>query len=90
MIIGAVGVYAIFLLVSDLNLVYDKVVNFKIAYLPIIVGLISFSWLILFYRWHVLLKNSNINVPRKKSFLIPAQLFTSVVILTFQSQSRLS
>lgn len=70
MIIGAVGVYAIFLLVSDLNLVYDKVVNFKIAYLPIIVGLISFSWLILFYRWHVLLKNSNINVPRKKSFLI--------------------
>ena len=70
MIIGAVAVYAIFLLVSDLNLVYDKVVNFKIAYLPIIVGLISFSWLILFYRWHVLLKNSNINVPRKKSFLI--------------------
>jgi len=69
-IIGAVGVYAVFLLVSDLNLVYDKVVNFKIAYLPIILGMISFSWLILFYRWHVLLKNSNINVPKKKSFLI--------------------
>ena len=69
-IIGAVGVYAIFILVSDLNLVYDKVVNFKLGYLPIILGLVSFSWLILFSRWHVLLKNSNINVPRKKSFLI--------------------
>jgi len=69
-IIAAVGIYAFFILVSDLNLVYDKIVNFKIEYLPIILGLVSFSWLILFYRWYILLKNSNINVPPKKSFLI--------------------
>ena len=69
-IIGTIGFYAVFLIVSDFNLIYDKISNFKLSYLPIILSLVVSSWLILFVRWHLLLKKSNIHVPIKKNLKI--------------------
>ena len=69
-LILAVTIYAIFLFLSDFKLVYEKIINFKIIFLPIILSLVSINWFILFYRWHLLLKNSNIYIPIKKNFMI--------------------
>ena len=69
-VILAIAIYAIFLFFSDFKLVYEKIVNFKIIFLPIILSLVSVSWIMTFYRWHLLLKNSNINIPIKKNFVI--------------------
>lgn len=69
-IIGAIILYAMFLLFSDLSLILSKIPNFKTEYLPIILILIPFSWLFLFLRWNLLLKNSNIKVPLKENFKI--------------------
>jgi len=69
-IILAITIYAIFLFLSDFKLVYEKIINFKIIYLPIILSLVSISWVVTFYRWHLLLKNANIYIPIKKNFII--------------------
>ena len=61
--------YSGFLIFSDISVIYDKMLNFKVEFLPIIFPLIIFGWLILFVRWHLLLKNSNIQIPLKSSFL---------------------
>lgn len=69
-LIGAISVYSIFIIYSDINLVYDKFSNFNFSYIPIILSLIFSSWLMLFLRWNVLLKNSNIHIPLKENLLI--------------------
>jgi len=69
-IIIAIIIYAVFLFISDFNLVYEKITNFKIIFVPVILSLVSISWLVTFYRWHLLLKNSNIHVPIKNNFII--------------------
>jgi len=69
-IIATVGLYAVFFLISDFSIIYDKLTNFKLVYLPLILGLVSASWLVLFFRWSVLLRNNQIIIPRKESFLI--------------------
>jgi len=67
-IIGSIGLYAAFLLISDLEDVYQNLTNFKIDFLPIILLLTPTSWMILFLRWNLLLKHSNINLPLKNNF----------------------
>ncbi len=69
-IVGAIILYAIFLLLSDISLILSKIPNFKTEYLPIILVLIPFSWLFLFLRWNLLLKNSNIKIPIKENLKI--------------------
>jgi|SaaInlStandDraft_5_1057022.scaffolds.fasta_scaffold07059_3 uncharacterized protein (TIRG00374 family) len=69
-IVGAIILYAIFLLLSDISLILSKIPNFKTEYLPIILVLIPFSWLFLFLRWNLLLKNSNIKIPLKENLKI--------------------
>lgn len=69
-LIGAIGVYSIFIVYSDINLVYDHLSNFNFSYIPIILILIFSSWLMLFLRWNALLKNSGIHIPLKENFLI--------------------
>jgi len=69
-ILIAIIIYAVFLFISDFNLVYEKITNFKIIFIPIILSLVSISWVITFYRWHLLLKNSNIHIPIKNNFII--------------------
>jgi uncharacterized protein (TIRG00374 family) len=69
-LVAVVGIYAIFLFISDYNIISEKISNFKINYLPLILFLVSASWTPLFIKWHFLLKNCQIHVPLKKSILV--------------------
>tara|TARA_Y100000590_G_scaffold462073_1_gene625251 strand:- start:1441 stop:2385 length:945 start_codon:yes stop_codon:yes gene_type:complete len=69
-IIGTIALYAIFLFLADFTLIQEKISNFKIIYLPLILFLVTLSLIPLFIRWHFLLRNSNIHIPVKNSFLI--------------------
>ncbi len=68
--IAGIGVYSIILLFTDLSLIAEKIKNFRSEYVPIIILLIFSSWLLLYLRWHLLLKNYNISIPQRKNFLI--------------------
>ena len=69
-LIAVVGIYAIFLFVSDYNIISEKISNFKINYLPLILLLVSASWVPLIIKWHFLLKNCEIDIPLTKSILV--------------------
>ena len=69
-IIAVVGLYATFIIASDINTILDKISSFKIEFLPIIISLVTCGWFVLFTRWHLLLKNSKISIPKKDSFII--------------------
>ena len=69
-LVAAIGIYAIFLFLSDFSIILEKVSNFKINYIPLILLLVSASWVPLIIKWHFLLKNSRINVPLTKSIAI--------------------
>ena len=68
--IAGIGIYSIILLFSDLSLLYEKLRNFKVEYIPIVIVLIFSSWCVLYLRWVLLLKNSQIDIPTKNNFLI--------------------
>ena len=65
-----VGVYSAFLFFSELSIIFDRLLNFKTEFLLIIFPLVILGWIILFLRWHFLLRNVNINVPAKSNFSI--------------------
>ena len=67
---AVVGIYAIFLFLSDFSIISEKISNFKINYLPLILFFVSVSWIPLIIKWHLLLKNCEIDVPLKKSILV--------------------
>ena len=69
-VIITIIVYAIFLFISDLDKISDKILNFKLEFLPIILGLVIFSWIISYFRWNILLKNQNIHIPHSLNFQI--------------------
>ena len=69
-LVAAIGIYGIFLFLSDFSIILEKVSNFKINYIPLILLLVSASWVPLIIKWHFLLKNSRINVPLTKSIAI--------------------
>jgi len=69
-IIAVVGLYAAFLIASDIRTIYDKISSFKIEFLLVIIPLVTTGWFVLFARWHLLLKNSKIFIPKKDSLLI--------------------
>ena len=69
-LVAAVGVYAIFLFISDYSIISEKISNFKINYLPLILFFVSISWIPLIIKWHLLLKNCEIDIPLKKSILV--------------------
>ena len=64
------GVYSAFLFFSELSIIFDRLLNFRIEFLPVIFSLVIFGGVILFLRWHFLLKNVNINISAKSSFSI--------------------
>ena len=66
----AVAIYSLFLFFSDFSIVYEKLQNFQITTLPIILLLIFSGWLILFVRWTVLLKKHKILIPLKINLLV--------------------
>lgn len=69
-VVGIIILYISFLIVSDLNTIYDKILEMKIEFLPYILFLAPLSWIVVFLRWHLLLKNSNIIIPKKENFKI--------------------
>ena len=69
-LIAAVGIYAIFLFISDYNIISEKISNFKINYLPLILFFVSASWIPLIIKWHFLLKNSEVDIPLTKSIAV--------------------
>ena len=79
-IISFVGLYAAFLIASDISTISEKISSFKIEFLPIIILLVTSSWFVLFARWHLLLKNSKIFIPKKDSLLIFFSGFAFAVI----------
>ena len=68
--IATISIYAIFLFISDYGIVSEKISNFKINFLPLILLLVSTSWIPLIIKWHILLKNCEINIPLKKSITV--------------------
>lgn len=68
--IVTIAFYATLLIISDISSVYTKISKFKLDYLPLILTLIPLSWLTVFIRWHLLLKNLKISVPIKDNFKI--------------------
>ena len=79
-IVAVIGLYAAFLIGSDINTIYDKISYFKIEYIPIILPLVSSGWFVLFFRWLLLLQNAKISIPVKDSFLILASGFAVTII----------
>jgi uncharacterized protein (TIRG00374 family) len=69
-IIITICLYAIFLIFSDISQVLDKLSNFNLKYLPLILIIIPASWFVLFARWHYLLKNAGVQVPMKQNLKI--------------------
>ena len=69
-VVSMIVLYVVFLIVSDFNVIREKIFDFKTDYLPIILLLAPLSWVIVFFRWHLLLKNSNIIIPKKENFKI--------------------
>ena len=69
-VVSIIVLYIAFLIFSDFNVIREKIFDFNIDYLPIILLLAPLSWVIIFFRWHLLLKNSNITVPKKENFKI--------------------
>ena len=69
-IIGAITLYAVFLMITDFSLIASKISNFKIIYLPIILLIIPIGWLSTFIRWNFLLKNSGISIPVRENIKI--------------------
>ena len=79
-VIAVIGLYAVFLIASDINTIYDKISDFKIESIPIIVLLVTTGWFALFFRWHLLLRNAKISIPIKDSFLILMSGFALTII----------
>ena len=79
-VIAVVGLYAAFFIASDIRTVYDKITSFKIEFLLIIIPLVTTGWFVLFARWHLLLKNSKILIPKKDSLLIFFSGFALTII----------
>ena len=72
--------YATFLIASDVSKISEKISSFKIEFLPIIISLVTSGWFILFARWHLLLKNSKIFIPKKDNLVIFFSSFALAVI----------
>ena len=79
-VIAVIGLYAAFLIASDINTISSKISDFKIEIIPIILLLVTSGWLTLFFRWHLLLRNAKIFIPVKDSFLILASGFALTII----------
>lgn len=99
-LVAAIGIYAIFLFISDYNVITEKISNFKINYLPLILLLVSASWVPPIIKWHFLLKNSEINIPLTKSIAVffsgaafeitPGQIGTLIKSQLLKTSSNIS
>lgn len=69
-LVSTIVFYTIFLIFADIKQVYADITTMNLNYLPVIILLPPCSWLVLFIRWHILLKNSGTCIPIKDSLKI--------------------
>ena len=79
-IIAVIGLYAAFLITSDINTIFSKISDFKIEIIPVILLLVTSGWFVIFFKWHLLLRNAKIFIPVKDSFLIFTSGFAFTII----------
>ena len=63
-------IYSVLLVFSDVNVIYEKMFNFDLKFLPVILAIIFSSWMILFLRWLILLRKHEINITLKENLLV--------------------
>lgn len=61
-ITGTILLYALFLIFFDIQKLENKIIDFDINYVPVILSLVTVSWTPLYIRWHLLLKNTGIEL----------------------------
>ena len=49
-VIVVIGLYTAFIAASDVSTIYDKISDFKIEFIPIILLLVTSGWFVLFLR----------------------------------------
>ncbi len=69
-IISIIILYSIFLFLSDLEKISDKIFEFKFEFLPVIFLFVIASWFCVYARWNFLLKTFGITIPHKQNFQI--------------------
>ena len=69
-IIVTIIIYAIFLLMTDIEKITTKIFDFKSEFIPMILGLVILSWIINFFRWSIILKHINVHIPMSINFQI--------------------
>ena len=69
-LVAVVGIYAVFLFISDFGIISEKISNFKVNYLPLILFLVTASWVPVFIKWHFLLKNCEIDISLTKNITV--------------------
>ena len=65
---GVIALYAILMFASDLKLISEKLQNFQLEYVFIIIPIVTFSFFIRGFRWLLFLKYLKINIGIKNSF----------------------
>ncbi len=79
-VIVVICLYAAFLIASDINTISSKISDFKIEIIPVILLLVTSGWFVIFFKWHLLLRNAKIFIPVKDSFLIFTSGFAFTII----------
>ena len=79
-VIAVIGLYVAFLITSDINTISSKISDFKIEIIPVILLLVTSGWFVIFFKWHLLLRNAKIFIPVKDSFLIFTSGFAFTII----------
>ena len=79
-IVSVIAIYAAGLIASDISSISEKISLLKIEFIPIILGLVTIGWGIMFLRWNLLLRNEKIFIPIKDSFLIYISGFALSII----------
>ena len=69
-IVGTVIFYSIMIIIADVPKIQEHLKDFKIEYLPLILGLVFSAWMLVFLRWHVLVSNLGYDVPLKSNLTI--------------------
>ena len=68
-VIAVIFFMLLFLLLRDINTISSKISDFKIEIIPVILLLVTSGWFVIFFKWHLLLRNAKIFIPVKDSFL---------------------
>ena len=69
-IVATIIFYSIMIFVADVPKIEEQLKNFKIEYLPLVLGLVASGWGLIFLRWHLLVKNLGFKVPIRSQLSI--------------------